>query len=47
MKHRVGGIAGTEPSWVSPFTGLNPRASEKRIEMLRRQATGAVRPGRP
>ncbi|WP_369275593.1 transposase [Streptomyces sp. R11] len=40
-------ITASEPSWIAPFTGLNPRASRKLITMLRREGAEVLRPGRP
>ncbi|MEU2063798.1 transposase [Streptomyces sp. NPDC013455] len=43
----TGVITASEQSWIAPFTGLSPRAFGKLITMLRREGTGAVRPGHP
>ncbi len=40
-------ITVSEPSWIAPFTGLNPRAFGKLRTMLRREGADAVRKGRP
>lgn len=40
-------ITASEPSWITPFTGLSPRQFRKLVTMLRRQEAGRVRPGRP
>jgi hypothetical protein len=40
-------ITASEPSWITPFTGLNPRAFRKLITMLRREGAEVQRPGRP
>ncbi|MFF4188855.1 transposase [Streptomyces sp. NPDC001691] len=43
----AGVITASEPSWISPFTGLSPRQFTKLVAVLRRQETGTVRRGRP
>ncbi|GGW68503.1 transposase [Streptomyces xantholiticus] len=40
-------ITASEPSWIAPFTGLNPCAFRKLITMLRREGAEVLRPGRP
>lgn len=37
----------TEPTWITPFTGLSPRCFNKLVTMLRRDGADAVRRGRP
>ncbi|MFF4423843.1 transposase [Streptomyces sp. NPDC001549] len=43
----AGVITASEPSWIAPFTGLNPRAFGKLVTVLRRKGADAVRKGRP
>ncbi|MER6359237.1 transposase [Streptomyces sp. NPDC001634] len=43
----AGVITASEPSWIAPFTGLNPRQFSKLMTALRRAGAGAVRRGRP
>jgi hypothetical protein len=40
-------ITSSEPSWITPFTGLSPRAFGKLVTLLRRDGADAVRKGRP
>ena len=40
-------ITASEPSWISPFTGLNPRCFGKLLTALRRDGVDEVRRGRP
>jgi hypothetical protein len=42
-----GVITASEPSWIAPFTGLNPRQFGKLITALRREGADPVRRGRP
>ncbi|MFK0222349.1 transposase [Streptomyces vinaceus] len=43
----AGVITASEPSWISPFTGLSPRQFGKLVTVLRREGADAVRRGRP
>jgi len=43
----AGVITASEPSWISPFTGVNPRQFHKTVTALRREGADAVRRGRP
>ncbi|MEU8682120.1 transposase [Streptomyces sp. NPDC048611] len=43
----AGVITASEPSWISPFTGLSPRCFAKLVNALRREGADAVRKGRP
>ncbi|MFE7512144.1 transposase [Streptomyces sp. NPDC057540] len=43
----AGVITASDPSWITPFTGLSPRASGKLVTVLRREGADAVRKGRP
>jgi len=43
----AGVITVSEPSWVTPFTGLSPRVFGKLLTVLRREGAEAVGPGRP
>ncbi len=43
----AGVITASEPSWISPFTGLSPRQFSKLISALRREGADPVRKGRP
>ncbi|MEU5840197.1 transposase [Streptomyces diacarni] len=43
----AGVITASEPSCISPFTGLSPRQFNKLITALRREDADAVRRGRP
>ncbi|WP_251096653.1 transposase [Streptomyces sp. Caat 7-52] len=43
----AGVITASEPSWITPFTGLSPRQFRKLVTMLQREEAGRVRPGRP
>jgi hypothetical protein len=40
-------ITASEPSWITPFTGLSPRQFRKLVTALRREGTDPVRRGRP
>ncbi|REE61993.1 DDE family transposase [Streptomyces sp. 3212.3] len=40
-------ITASEPSWIAPFTGLNPRQFGKLVTVLRRAGASAARKGRP
>ncbi|WP_086831185.1 transposase [Streptomyces sp. NRRL B-24572] len=42
-----GVITASEPCWITPFTGLSPRAFGKLVTVLRRAGADAVRKGRP
>jgi hypothetical protein len=39
----AGVITASEPSWISPFTGLSPRCFGKLVTALRREGVDAVR----
>ncbi|CAL9554506.1 transposase [Streptomyces sp. enrichment culture] len=43
----AGVITASDPSWITPFTGLSPRQFRKLVTVLRRGEAGKVRPGRP
>ncbi|MCX5355408.1 MULTISPECIES: transposase [Streptomyces] len=43
----AGVITASEPSWITPFTGLSPRQFRKLVTALRREGTDPVRRGRP
>ncbi|MFD3658251.1 transposase family protein [Streptomyces sp. NPDC058620] len=43
----AGVITALEPSWISPFSGLSPRAFWKLVTVLRRAGADSVRKGRP
>ncbi|MFF2126514.1 transposase [Streptomyces olivochromogenes] len=43
----AGVITASEPSWISPFTGLSPRQFSKLVAVLRRKEADTVRRGRP
>ncbi|WP_406430069.1 transposase [Streptomyces sp. NBC_00631] len=43
----VGVITASEPSWITPFTGLSPRQLNKVVNALRREGADPVRRGRP
>lgn len=43
----AGVITASEPSWITPFTGLDPRQFGKLITELRREGADPVRRGRP
>ncbi|MGW1145837.1 transposase family protein [Streptomyces sp. NPDC002454] len=43
----AGVITASEPSWITPFTGLRPRAFAKLVAVLRREGADSVRKGRP
>jgi hypothetical protein len=43
----AGVITASEPSWITPFTGLSPRCFGKLITVLRREGADPVRKGRP
>ncbi|MFC9602791.1 transposase [Streptomyces niveus] len=43
----AGVITASEPSWITPFTGLSPRTFGKLVTVSRRGGAGAVRRGRP
>ncbi|MEF2528831.1 MULTISPECIES: transposase [Streptomyces] len=43
----AGVITASEPSWISPFTGLSPRQFGKLVTVLRREGADSVRKGRP
>ncbi|MGX1032656.1 hypothetical protein RKD38_007337 [Streptomyces ambofaciens] len=43
----AGVITASEPSWIGPFSGLNPRQFGKLVTVLRREGADAVRKGRP
>ncbi|MGW2864181.1 transposase [Streptomyces sp. NPDC001205] len=43
----AGVITASEPSWITPFTGLSPRQFGRLITSLRRGGTDPVRKGRP
>lgn len=40
-------ITASEPSWISPFTGLSLRQFAKLVTVVRRKEAGSVRRGRP
>jgi hypothetical protein len=40
-------ITASEPSWISPYTGLSPRQFAKLVAMLRRREGDTARRGRP
>ncbi|MFF7191408.1 transposase [Streptomyces sp. NPDC008222] len=40
-------ITASEPSWISPFTGLNPRCFAMLVTALRREGADGGRTGRP
>jgi hypothetical protein len=40
-------ITASEPSWITPFTGLSPRQFAKLVTALRREGADPVRRGRP
>lgn len=39
-------ITASEPSWITPFTGLSPRTFNKLVTTLRRDGADAPRAGR-
>ncbi|WP_369356131.1 transposase [Streptomyces sp. cg2] len=43
----AGVITASEPSWITPFTGLSPRCFGRLVAALRREGAEAVRRGRP
>ncbi|WP_406413676.1 transposase [Streptomyces sp. NBC_01614] len=43
----AGVITRSEPSWITPLTGLSPRQFTKLVAALRREGTGPARRGRP
>lgn len=43
----AGVITASEPSWIAPFSGLNPRQFGKLITALRREGADPARMGRP
>lgn len=43
----AGVITASEPSWITPFTGLSPRTFGRLVTTLRREGADTVRPGRP
>ncbi|MFE7278655.1 transposase [Streptomyces sp. NPDC057623] len=43
----AGVITASDPSWIAPFTGLSPRSFGALVRVLRREAAGVSRPGRP
>ncbi|WP_369188793.1 transposase [Streptomyces sp. R08] len=43
----AGVITASEPSWITPFTGLSPRQLSKLVTALRREGADPVRKGRP
>jgi hypothetical protein len=43
----AGVITASEPSWISPFTGMNPRQFHQIVAALRREGADLVRRGRP
>ncbi|MGW0703824.1 transposase [Streptomyces sp. NPDC002867] len=43
----AGVITASEPSWITPFSGLSPRQFGKLVASLRRQGADTVRRGRP
>ncbi|MGY6025360.1 transposase [Streptomyces spinosirectus] len=43
----AGVITASQPSWISPFTGLSPRCFGKLVTALRREGADTVRRGRP
>ncbi|MEW1910951.1 transposase [Kitasatospora sp. NPDC085895] len=43
----AGVITASESSWITPFTGLSPRAFRKLMTALCREGADTVRPGRP
>ena len=43
----AGVITASEPSWIIPFTGVNPRQFRKTVTALRREGADLVRRGRP
>lgn len=43
----AGVITASEPSWITPFTGVNPRQFHKTVTALRREGADLVRRGRP
>jgi hypothetical protein len=40
-------ITASVPSWISPFTGLNPRSFAKLVTALRGEGADRGRTGRP
>lgn len=46
--HGVAGVTtASEPSWISPFTGLSAHCFGKSVTVLRREGADTVRRGRP
>lgn len=43
----AGVITASEPSWISPFTGVHPRQFHKTVTALRREGVDVGRRGRP
>ncbi|MFF9340199.1 MULTISPECIES: transposase [unclassified Streptomyces] len=43
----TGVITASEPSWITPLSGLSPRAFGKLVTVLRREGADVVRKGRP
>ncbi|MET9386366.1 transposase [Streptomyces sp. NPDC002928] len=43
----AGVITASEPSWITPFSGLSPRQFGKLVAALRREGADAARRGRP
>ncbi|MFH9044556.1 transposase [Streptomyces sp. NPDC017966] len=43
----AGVITASEPSWITPFTGLSPRQLSKLVTALRHEGADPVRKGRP
>ncbi|GAA1035829.1 hypothetical protein GCM10009566_01110 [Streptomyces murinus] len=42
-----GVITSSEPSWITPFTGLSPQNCNKLVAAVRREGADAARRGRP
>ncbi|MFF0044118.1 transposase [Streptomyces mirabilis] len=43
----AGVITASEPSWITPFTGLSPRCFGKLVTVVRREIANETRRGRP
>lgn len=43
----AGVITASQPSWITPFTGLSPHAFRKLVTQLRRNGADVARAGRP
>lgn len=42
-----GVITASQPTWITPFTGLSPSVFRRLVGQLRRQGADTPRPGRP